>query len=83
MAEGASGSGTPTFKLVLVGDGGTGKVCKFGLEIQPHQQNMLFIPARLAAHLRTRTQTNTRLDHLRQASFDWRVREEVHCDSRC
>ena len=24
-----------------------------------------------------------RLDHLRQAPFDWRVREEVHCDARC
>ena len=28
MAEAATASATPTFKLVLVGDGGTGKVCQ-------------------------------------------------------
>ena len=27
MAEGAGAQAPPTFKLVLVGDGGTGKVC--------------------------------------------------------
>jgi hypothetical protein len=28
MAEASAQGGMPTFKLVLVGDGGTGKVCK-------------------------------------------------------
>ena len=36
MAEAAGGQATPSFKLVLVGDGGTGKVCP--TSVQQHFQ---------------------------------------------
>lgn len=65
--------GTPTFKLVLVGDGGTGKVGQ--------RAELLSQAARV--RLYDRAHANTSLaDHLRQAPFDRRVREEVHRNSR-
>jgi hypothetical protein len=88
MADAAAGS-MPTFKLVLVGDGGTGKVRRI-------PSTALRSPARLAMTLRRRTNepthhdtdrgsmlTRLTTDDLRQAPFDRRVREEVHCDPRC
>jgi hypothetical protein len=38
----------------------------------------------LASHWMTAfTNATNMIDHLRQAPPDWRVREEVHCHSRC
>ena len=88
----------PTFKLVLVGDGGTGKV-----RLSNHLQN----PGRYAGNVHVNSHVFTPLwlhslitslerlqqsslwqltrflDHFRQATLDGRVREEVYCNARC
>jgi hypothetical protein len=89
MADAGAAGNMPTFKLVLVGDGGTGKV-----RIPP-APNCAPIAAVLpmtpgAGHHARHDTSSTRsmltrppADHVCQAPFDWRVREEVHCDPRC
>ena len=86
MAEQA----TPTFKLVLVGDGGTGKVRKI-LGIRRARRRSLIIPlfgTRLVHDLFSvcgqKVQlTHLSLDNVRQAPFDRRVREEIHGYAGC
>jgi len=85
MAD-AAAQQVPTFKLVLVGDGGTGKVCS--------APRILLIKLRAVlgtAHQFDRATPPISIryantvgiaDHLRQAPFDRRVREEVHGHSR-
>jgi GTPase SAR1 family protein len=81
MAE-AAGSGTPTFKLVLVGDGGTGKVGHSF--IAPFSTPPGHWLARQRSTFRRRARlTISSTDHFRQAPSYGRVREEVHCDARC
>jgi hypothetical protein len=74
MAEAAAT--VPTFKLVLVGDGGTGKVCLIGLFSAPS------VVALLEAHLQIpcgggalwdRSISNSTTDYVRQAPFDRRI----------
>lgn len=68
---------TPTFKLVLVGDGGTGKVrgaavlrgCRSFGRPGPRRRDLPLMSA-------------TMLDYLCQAPLDRRIREEVHGYSR-
>ena len=83
MAEAASN--TPTFKLVLVGDGGTGKVSYYRV-MRCHGSGFLeliaFIPT-VVAHTISDRNANISPDYVRQASFNWRVREEVHRNSWC
>jgi hypothetical protein len=84
MAEAASN--TPTFKLVLVGDGGTGKVSY--IMVIECAATVVYIQWLVAsspavAHKISDHNTDICADHLRQAPFDWRVREEVHRNSRC
>lgn len=102
---------TPTFKLVLVGDGGTGKVCCI-LEFRPLFSRVFFCdtlclqmvsptyndhlytmityhdhldapPLRSLAREASSYGRLTWLDHLCQASLDWRVRKEVHGHTGC
>jgi len=85
MAEAAQT--VPTFKLVLVGDGGTGKVCiidPLDAMLREAVAEILFsfMPGPVA-HKEFRPKANDRVDYLRQASFDWRVREEVYCHTWC
>ena len=40
MAEGAGAQAAPTFKLVLVGDGGTGKVCAHRHKLSQEQRRL-------------------------------------------
>jgi hypothetical protein len=61
MAEAAGG--VPTFKLVLVGDGGTGKVCG---NRPPLSADDSFIKATVA-----KFKTDALIDHFRQAPLDW------------
>lgn len=76
MAEAtAAASAPPTFKLVLVGDGGTGKV--WPLSLWPPFDLCWFFPTATANHVQLI------VDDLCQASLDWRVWEEVHCYFRC
>lgn len=84
MTDAGAASSIPTFKLVLVGDGGTGKVRRknFG---RPHGPLLDFYLAarfffKAGAHT---TNTSIATDDLRQAPLDWRVREEVHRYSWC
>lgn len=85
---------TPTFKLVLVGDGGTGKVSSPEGDYPPPSSlaqrsagNTLSpLPNYPAARMRGIVLTRNFFylpDHLRQAPCDGRVREEVHGDPRC
>lgn len=80
MAE-AAGS-VPTFKLVLVGDGGTGKVRtpNFG---RPFERSACDGGDPQGDRKPQDKRLTIDADHLRQAPLDWRVREEVHCDARC
>lgn len=74
MAEAAQGP--PTFKLVLVGDGGTGKVscdrCDESLR-------------RCLFHVYNKLDwiINTYSDYIRQTPFIWRIRKEIHRNTRC
>ena len=91
----AAQTNSPTFKLVLVGDGGTGKVSR--------EKNLLLslvvvvvssmwghrlacdkacLPILPLSQQPADIQTR-RVDHLCQASLDRRIREEVHGHSRC
>lgn len=69
MAEAAQGP--PTFKLVLVGDGGTGKV-SFNLATD-HQLQILVVDLL----------TDSPTDNFRQAPSNGRIRKEIHRHSRC
>jgi hypothetical protein len=85
MAEAASA--VPTFKLVLVGDGGTGKVRSIDLLVALllvliDGFEFAFIPI-WAAHFEYCSITNHSIDHVCQAPFDWRIRKEVHRHSWC
>jgi hypothetical protein len=85
MAEAASN--IPTFKLVLVGDGGTGKVSYImvigcAAAVVYIWKLVASIPAAVAQTISGRN-TNIWVDYVRQAPFDWRVREEVHRNPWC
>lgn len=72
MAEAAQ---VPTFKLVLVGDGGTGKVRSYlkagcAAAMTCCWNNFPSFQA-LVAHLRSGSTTNNMIDDLRQAPSDW------------
>lgn len=72
MAEGAPS--VPTFKLVLVGDGGTGKVRSCPLLDVLRSVHFLTKGPLIQQWWRTfgiSTSTNILADHLRQASLDW------------
>lgn len=76
----------PTFKLVLVGDGGTGKVCRMDLLSVPSVEDVLqphIVLPRGRDALWHRSTSNNITDYVRQASFDRRIREEVYRDTWC
>ena len=79
MAEAAQAP--PTFKLVLVGDGGTGKVSSRPSQLLHYYLHPYAVRV-WHQHCREALLTKT-VDHLRQATLDRRVREEVYRHSWC
>ncbi len=80
----------PTFKLVLVGDGGTGKVSSTSSPLPGAPDGDFSRPdCGVAKWAPTRSATSqltcifSRSDYLRQAPLDRRVREEVHGHPWC
>ena len=83
MAEAATAAAT--FKLVLVGDGGTGKVRRY-LEYTPISavvQSDRIRPGIPCIHLSLDRLLTSMPDHFRQASLDWRIRKEIHRHPWC
>lgn len=77
----------PTFKLVLVGDGGTGKVSR--IYFGSMNCGGAFYPSfrsaerSLLSKVDMKSNLISKTDHFRQAPFDRRVREEVHRHIGC
>lgn len=89
MAEApAAGQAPPTFKLVLVGDGGTGKVGSSNTRDSPscllHQRQCgRFHLGRCICEISSATDESSLLDNIREASLDGRIREEIHRHLGC
>lgn len=76
MAEGAAtAQSPPTFKLVLVGDGGTGKVGLLSKqELKRAKSHLRTALGFISTYLVGPTLTpNSRADHVRKTAFDGRV----------
>ena len=78
----ATGEDMPTFKLVLVGDGGTGRLSLnvdhdnlFAEELQTTHNHMTILHCRivLGSIINLEYKIPLRKDHLCQETFDWRV----------